>query len=218
MVDNDTAETMSLSSTIVLDLWTDKIVAEYTGRLPYAEDNYEVCRKLCLFYNGRVNYENNKKGLFAYFSKMNCTYLLTDVLEFLKDRQMIKAIGYGNVSKGTVATAAINNYAKELIRKWLLTPMPIVSKEGEEEIETSVPNLFSIKNRALLQELISYNPDGNFDRVSSLGMLMLLREDRIITYQGNLNKESFEEVDSSYLGNDPFFTKNYNDKFKINLY
>lgn len=217
-VDNDTAETMSLSSTIVLDLWTDKIVAEYTGRLPYAEDNYEVCRKLCLFYNGRVNYENNKKGLFAYFSKMNCTYLLTDVLEFLKDRQMIKAIGYGNVSKGTVATAAINNYAKELIRKWLLTPMPIVSKEGDEEIETSIPNLFSIKNRALLQELISYNPDGNFDRVSSLGMLMLLREDRIITYQGNLNKESFEEVDSSYLGNDPFFTKNYNDKFKINLY
>lgn len=217
-VDNDTAETMSLSSTIVLDLWTDKIVAEYTGRLPYAEDNYEVCRKLCLFYNGRVNYENNKKGLFAYFSKMNCTYLLTDVLEFLKDRQMIKAIGYGNVSKGTVATAAINNYAKELIRKWLLTPMPIVSKEEDEEIETSVPNLFSIKNRALLQELISYNPDGNFDRVSSLGMLMLLREDRIITYQGNLNKESFEEVDSSYLGNDPFFTKNYNDKFKINLY
>lgn len=217
-VDNDTAETMSLSSTIVLDLWTDKIVAEYTGRLPYAEDNYEVCRKLCLFYNGRVNYENNKKGLFAYFSKMNCTYLLTDVLEFLKDRQMIKAIGYGNVSKGTVATAAINNYAKELIRKWLLTPMPIVSKEGDEEVETSIPNLFSIKNRALLQELISYNPDGNFDRVSSLGMLMLLREDRIITYQGNLNKESFEEVDSSYLGNDPFFTKNYNDKFKINLY
>lgn len=217
-VDNDTAETMSLSSTIVLDLWTDKIVAEYTGRLPYAEDNYEVCRKLCLFYNGRVNYENNKKGLFAYFSKMNCTYLLTDVLEFLKDKQMIKAIGYGNVSKGTVATAAINNYAKELIRKWLLTPMPIVSKEGNEEIETSVPNLFSIKNRALLQELISYNPDGNFDRVSSLGMLMLLREDRIITYQGNLNKESFEEIDSSYLGNDPFFTKNYNDKFKINLY
>jgi hypothetical protein len=217
-VDNDTAETMSLSSTIVLDLWTDKIVAEYTGRLPYAEDNYEVCRKLCLFYNGRVNYENNKKGLFAYFSKMNCTYLLTDVLEFLKDRQMIKAIGYGNVSKGTVATAAINNYAKELIRKWLLTPMPIVSKEGDEEVETSIPNLFSIKNRALLQELISYNPDGNFDRVSSLGMLMLLREDRIITYQGNLNKESFEEVDSSYLGNDPFFTKNYNDKFKINLH
>ena len=31
-VDNDAAESSSLSSTIVLDLWTDKIVAEYTGR------------------------------------------------------------------------------------------------------------------------------------------------------------------------------------------
>ena len=50
--DNDEANTMSLGSVFVLDLWTDKIVAEYTGRPMYAEDYFEICRRLCIFYNG----------------------------------------------------------------------------------------------------------------------------------------------------------------------
>ena len=58
-----------------------------------------------VFYNGKVNYENNKKGLFAYFSRMNCTYLMTDTLNFLKDKQMIKVQGYGNSAKGTVGNS-----------------------------------------------------------------------------------------------------------------
>ena len=70
--DDDESNTMSLGSVWVLDLWTDKIVAEYTGRPPFADDFFEKVRRLCLFYNGRMNYENNKKGLFAYFSRMNC--------------------------------------------------------------------------------------------------------------------------------------------------
>lgn len=212
-VDNDSAETMSLSSTFVLDLWTDKIVAEYTGRQDYADENYEICRKLCMFYNGKVNYENNKKGLFAYFSRMNCTYLMTDTLNFLKDKQMIKVTGYGNSAKGTVATAAINSYALELIRRWLLIPTTIVRNIDGKEQEISIPNLFNIQSRALLQELISYNSEGNFDRVSSLGMLMLLREDKVIMHQGNFSKAKEDVADRHYLGNDPFFSDNYDKRW-----
>lgn len=95
-VDDDSSETSSLQSTFVLDLWTDQIVAEYTGRPQFAEDYYEQVRRMCIYYNGRLNYENNKKGLFAYFSKMNSLYLLTDVLEYLKDREMVKGQPYGN--------------------------------------------------------------------------------------------------------------------------
>ena len=210
-VDNDQADTMSLSSTLVLDLWTDQIVAEYTGRQDYAEENYEICRKLCLFYNGKVNYENNKRGLFAYFAKMNSTYLLTDVLECLKDKQMVKAVSFGNSAKGTVATAAINSYARELIRRWLLNPIPTLSESTGEQI--MLPNLYNIKAKALLQELISYNQEGNFDRVSSLGMLMLLREERMVLYQGNVQKNSREVIEEDYLGNDAFFSLNYDKKF-----
>ena len=211
--DDDESNTMSLGSIFVLDLWTDRIVAEYTGRPLYADDYYEICRKLCLFYNGRLNYEYNKKGLFSHFSTRNSLYLLTDVLDFLKEKQMMKE-GYGNKSKGTNASPAINAYARSRLRSWLLAPVPIMQTIDGEEKEVLVPRLFTVRNRALLKELINYNSEGNFDRISAMGMLMLLREDRMIRYQGDVSKEKQEKANSSYDGNDPFFKRNYDSRFR----
>ena len=212
--DDDESNTMSLGSVYVLDLWTDKVVAEYTGRPLFADDFYEICRKMCLFYNGRMNYENNKKGLFAYFSKMNCLYLLTDVLDFLKDKDMVKGSSYGNKAKGTNATAAINAYARNLLRSWLLRPVPIIQTIDGEDQEVMVPNLYTLRSRALIKELILYNSEGNFDRISSMGMLMLLREDKMILYKGEVSKSKEEDASASYLGNDPFFKTTYDARFK----
>lgn len=211
--DDDESNTMSLGSIFVLDLWTDRIVAEYTGRPPFADDYYEICRKLCLFYNGRLNYEYNKKGLFSHFSTRNSLYLLTDVLDFLKEKQMMKD-GYGNKSKGTNASPAINAYARSRLRSWLLAPVPIIQTIDGEEKEVMVPRLFTVRNRALLKELINYNSEGNFDRISAMGMLMLLREDRMIRYQGDVSKEKQEKANNSYDGNDPFFKRNYDFRFR----
>lgn len=207
--DDDESNTMSLGSVFVLDLWTDKIVAEYTGRPLFADDFYEICRKLCLFYNARMNYENNKKGLFAYFSRMNCTYLLTEQLEFLKDKDMVKE-GYGNKARGTNASAPINAFARNLLRAWLLKPVPTIQVVDGEEQEVMIPNLYTLRNRALIKELIMYNSEGNFDRISAMGMLMLLREDKMILYKGEVNKEKDEKARSNYLGNDSYFERNYN--------
>lgn len=211
--DDDESNTMSLGSIFVLDLWTDRIVAEYTGRPSFADDYYEICRKLCLFYNGRLNYEYNKKGLFSHFSTRNSLYLLTDVLDFLKEKQMMKD-GYGNKSKGTNASPAINAYARSRLRSWLLAPVPIMQTIDGEEKEVMVPRLFTVRNRALLKELINYNSEGNFDRISAMGMLMLLREDRMIRYQGDVSKEKQEKANNSYDGNDPFFERNYDFRFR----
>jgi hypothetical protein len=211
--DDDESNTMSLGSIFVLDLWTDRIVAEYTGRPPFADDYYEICRKLCLFYNGRLNYEYNKKGLFSHFSTRNSLYLLTDVLDFLKEKQMMKD-GYGNKSKGTNASPAINAYARSRLRSWLLAPVPIMQTIDGEEKEVMVPRLFTVRNRALLKELINYNSEGNFDRISAMGMLMLLREDRMIRYQGDVSKEKQEGANNSYDGNDLFFKRNYDFRFR----
>lgn len=208
-VDNDQAESSSLSSTFVLDLFTDRIVAEYTGRQAFAEDNYEIVRLLCLFYNAKCMYESNKKGLYAYFSKMQCTHLLADTPEYLRDKQMIKYSAFGSGAKGVNASAAINNYANSLIRDWLLQPVPTIIKEDGEEKEVNIPRLYSLRNRALLEELISYTPELNVDRIRALGMVMLYRQEKIILYKDNLNAKSQEEASSSYLGNDSFFQRNY---------
>lgn len=211
-VDNDSAETLSLTSTFVLDLFTDNIVAEYTGRQEYADENFEIVRKLCLFYNARCLYENNKRGLYAYFSKMRCTYLLADTPEYLKDKDIIKNISIGNGSKGVNATKAVNDYANKLIRDWLLLPKTILEYNSDgNEIETTVFNLHFIKNRALLKELSKFNNTDNFDRVRSLGMLMLYREQFMVQYEGNPQGQKDPATDKDYLGNDPFFTKNYDE-------
>ena len=208
--ENDTSNTMSLGSIFVLDLWTDRIVAEYTGRPMFVDDLNEVARLLCFFYNGKLLYENNKKNTFAYFSKMNCLWKLEDTPEYLRQRQMVKNVGYGNTAKGVSAIPAVKNHGFTLIRDWLLKPVTILSPTGpnNEEIEIQVPNLHFVKNRALLKELSLFNPDINVDRIMSLVQLMIFREQKMITYQGNIKRDT-SKIEKDYAGNDEFFTRNF---------
>lgn len=195
--DDDCAETVSLGSVFVMDVWTDRIVCEYTGRPAYADDFYEIIRKISLFYNARIMYEQNKKGLFSYFSKMNCVHFLLDTPAYLKEQHIIKSIGYGNKQKGVNATASVNAFARERIAVWLTTPeTKIVKNDSGEEIEITRPKLYSIWNRALLQELATWNPEYNFDRVSALGMMMIALQEVIIKSGGKINtsEEKEEEV------------------------
>ena len=157
-----------------------------------------------------VTHNCNKKGLYAYFSKMQCTHLLADTPEYLRDKQLVKYSAFGSSAKGINATAAVNNYANSLIRDWLLQPTTALVKEEGVEKEVKIPMLYTIRNRALLEELIAFTPEINVDRIRALGMVMLYRQEKVILYQGNLNAEAQEGAGSSYLGNDPFFKNNYN--------
>ncbi len=205
--DADCSNTMSLGSIFVMDLWTDMIVAEYTGRPTFAEDFYEICRKLCLFYNCRCMYEQNVMGMFSYFSSHNATHLLAETPEYLVQRNMISSIGYGNKSVGIRATTPIINGAFKMIQTWLRKPIVSIETDADgNNNEVSIPNLYRIKNRALLKELVLWNPQGNFDRVMSLVQLMLYREEKMVLYHGNLRHT--EEV-SSGMEKDDYWDKNY---------
>lgn len=205
--DADCSNTMSLGSIFVMDLWTDMIVAEYTGRPAFAEDFYEICRKLCLFYNCRCMYEQNVMGMFSYFSSHNATHLLAETPEYLVQRNMISSIGYGNKSVGIRATTPIINGAFKMIQTWLRKPIVSIETDEEGNInEVTIPNLYRIKNRALLKELVLWNPQGNFDRVMSLVQLMLYREEKMVLYHGDLRHT--EEV-SSGMEKDDYWDKNY---------
>ena len=211
--ENDQAESVSLGSMFVLDLWTDRIVAEYTGRPMFADDLNEKFRLLCMFYNAKGLVENNKKNTFAYFSRMTSLHLLADTPEYLKSRQILKAQSFGNSVKGVPMTVPIRNFAFGLIRDWLLKPVTISREEEGQIITSTVPNLFFIKDRALLLELSKYNPDGNFDRIMSLCQLMIYREEKMILYQGDMTRANRKP--STYLGNDPFFKRNYDERFDV---
>lgn len=217
-VDHDEADSVSLSSTFVLDLFTDSIVAEYTGRRDFAEENYEILRKLCIFYNAKCLYENNIRGCYAYFSKMNSLYMLAETPEYLKDRDIVKRGGYGNTSRGVCATKPVNDYANSLIRDWLLKPKTIVEQDNNgNEIEVTVQNVSTVRNLAFLKELSQFCDEGNYDRVRAFGLVMLYREEFHILNGDNFEGRKTPDKDPDYLGNDPFFKKNYDEKLVITM-
>lgn len=209
-VDNDQAESTSFSSTIVFDLFTDKIVAEYTGRLPFADDNFEMLRLLGLFYKATIMVEANKKGYYSYFAKKHCTWMLADCPEYLRDRQLVKYSMFGSAQKGITVNAAIISFANGLIKDWLLKTYTAEFKDENGAVTVqSVPNVYRLRNRALIEELIGYAPEVNTDRVRALDQVMLCREQYLILYGGSPEAEG---VDNQTPAEDDFFDRDWKRK------
>jgi hypothetical protein len=203
--DHDQSTTQSLGSTLVMNRLTERIVAEYTGRPQTAQMYYETERRLLLYYNALCNYENNLKGLHAYFEKMHSTHMLCDtppnIIDKLDDKSLM------NRGKGTPGTTPIKNWGCELILTWLLAPIVPGS---------NIMNLHKIRSEPLLQELIYHSKEGNFDRVDALIYLMIYKDqvtNIITTYDKPQN-----EIDP-FFANHPLFKENIlkevvNDPFK----
>ena len=163
--DQDKSGTNSLGSTFIykrfqsFEQYYDIIVAEYTGRPATAEEYYENVRKLLTYYNARLLYENERKGLFPYFTSKHSDYLLADQPSIISD-----IVGKSTVQrkKGIHMSVAIKDWGEGLIKEWLTTE----SSPGEK-------NLTKILSEPLLEELINYNDKGNFDRVMAFMMVMI---------------------------------------------
>ena len=181
-VDKDSAETVSLSSTFVFDLYKDCIVAEYTGRRDYAEEGYEITRMLCRYYNAQCYFENNLLGFFNYMKEKGDLKYVAKTPSTIKAQELSANDGVRNTTYGIRSTTFTINRFLQQIRDWLLQEVPAQDENGNAIM---TKNLYLIKNLALLKELALYNDKGNFDRISALGMLMLGREEKITITGGN---------------------------------
>lgn len=208
-IDNDYTMGGSLASIFVFDLWTDKIVAEYTGRPVLADEFYEKCLRLTAFYNAQANYENNLKGLFTYFSNNNALYLLADSPDILRDMDIVKSVLHGNRSKGTRTTKEIIKLGKTLQRQWMLSPYEEERYDDStgDVIEINMPNLRRIRSIGYIKECIAWNPDINTDRVSAMDMVMILREDR--AKMTEKYEESRTENVNTFFHDDEFLDSNW---------
>ena len=168
--DHDESFTNSLGSTFIFkrvragEAWNDVNVAEYTGRPDTAEEYYENVRKLLIFYNARLLFENERKGIYPYFTNKHCDYLLADqpdkvITEVFKDSKVQRR-------KGCHMTKQIRAYGEGLILEWLT-----------EEYEEGHPNLERIYSEPLIEELMMNDGERNVDRVIALCMVMIYREE-----------------------------------------
>ena len=161
--DHDHSNTDSLGSCIILDRLTNRVVAEYSGRPQTAEEFYETTRRLLIYFGAVALYENEKKGIFTYFEKMNSLHLLHQQPKLLKDIIPNSSVHRGY---GMHMILELKKHGERLINFWLRD-----SYEGE------IRNVHRIRCIPLLKELILFNYDNNFDRVMSFMMVMYLKEE-----------------------------------------
>jgi len=186
--DDDESNTKSLGSMLVLDLFTDRIVAHYKGR-PDANTFYETCRRLGLYYNAKIIYERNKKGLYGYFYNKAALYMLADEPEILREKGISSANTSGNSSKGIYGSGPVNAWGIELYALWCG-----LQAYGEEE-GSPITNLHRVESIPLLRETIHFNISrGNFDDISAVGLLMIFRESLKI-YRTPSKPEKKENMD-----------------------
>lgn len=196
--DHDESFTNSLGSTFIFkrvkagEAWQDVIVAEYSGRPATAEEYYENVRKLLMFYNARLLFENERKGIYPYFTNKHCDYLLADqpdkiITEVFKDSKVQRR-------KGCHMTKQIRAYGEGLILEWLL-----------DEYEPGHPNIERIYSEALIEELIENDGVKNVDRLIALCMVMIYREE-LYQIKVSAAKERNKQVELFEL---PLFSTQY---------
>lgn len=203
--DHDQSGTNSLGSSIVykrfqsFESYYDIIVAEYTGRPATAEEYYENLRKLAIYYNGRIMYENERKGLFPYFTAKHCDYLLADQPDIIND---IVDNSKVQRKKGCHMNKQIKQWGEGMIKDWL-----------NEEYAPGKKNLTRILSEPLLEELISYNDTGNFDRVMALMQVMIYKEQ----LYNVVVKQKEKENKAKLLFDGPIFAQSWFQDDKPNI-
>ncbi len=150
---NNAANSPSLGSMIVIDRLSGYVMCEYSGRPRFADQFYENCRKIAIYYNALVLYENEKQGVKQYFEKKNALGYLMAQPKYIKDVIPTSTVERGY---GMHMNQALKDHGEILLRDWLQTE------------ENEMLNLRRIRSMTVLKELIMYDDISNFDRIIAM--------------------------------------------------
>lgn len=144
------------------------IVASYIGR-PGSQDEYNRMMFLLVeYYNAKLGFENDRGDVKGYATRFRKLHMLEEQFSFIDKKELQ---GRTKRAYGMNMTAARKAQGEIYIRDWLLSPVGDL-ENGEKKLI-----LHTILDPALLQELLKYNKDGNFDRVSALMIGMYHRQE-----------------------------------------
>jgi len=183
----DQANSGSIGSCIIwktfkgIDESYDLPVATYHGRPEKAKEFYEIVRRLTLYYNALLLYENEKRGLEWYFEEKKCLYLMKNqpyIIDKIIKNSTVKR------PKGIHMVPAIKEQALLWAKDWLL------DEDGEGNY-----NLTKIYDPFLLKQLISYDDERNFDSVIAFCLAILMKREM---YQVTVQEKENEIKDTFF--------------------
>jgi len=141
----------------------NQIVASYYGRAESLDKLYDNWLLLCQYYNATLMFENNIMGPIPYFDKQNARSFLAPSPIVVKT-----VLGNSRVDRryGVHMTSDIKEWGLNKIRDWCLEPNP-----------SGGINIDHVYDEGLLRELLSWEPEGNYDRISAMIVLMVYIEE-----------------------------------------
>jgi len=166
------------------------IVASYVGR-PKSQDEYNRNMfMLAEYYNAKIGFENDRGDVIGFARRYKKLHMLEEQFSFLDKKEL-----QGNTKRsyGMNMTKARKEQGEIYIRDWLLTVLEKYEDGGEKLI------LNSIVDPALLEELLKFNKDGNFDRVMAIMIGMYHLKEKFNKQVRAIKKNRHEE----------FFTRVY---------
>ena len=139
----------------------DLPVAEYTGRPQNFKEFYDQCILLIEYYNASCLYENNINNFKTHCENKHKLHLLSRTPSIVKAASNQHTNTYGIRVVGN-SYSSVKNELITYVNNWL-----------REEYEDGKSNVYKIKSVGLLQELITYNSRGNFDRFISFSLALI---------------------------------------------
>lgn len=163
---------------------TEKIVATYKGRNNENPQGFvhELLMKLSSYYNAKISFENDRDGgILQYFNRKGQLSRLMSKPEMTMSKYIPNSKTLLREYGHSMATERHRRIGEDLLLEWLLKRHPDKKLTDEETGETierlGKRNLDMLEDRALIEELIAYNRDGNFDTVMALiGAIIQLNE------------------------------------------
>lgn len=147
----------------------DTIVAEWIGRLPTLEENYNMVTLIANYFDAKIFPETNITGFLEWANRTKKGHLLQPENMSLK-REINPRAKNTHWRKGFRMDGRTKGWALNKLRDWLL--------EVKEYNDDGIPTkriIDTIYSPRILEEIINFDLDGNFDHVSSLLGLMVLQ-------------------------------------------
>ena len=158
----------------------DIIVAEYIGRMEDPDDNDEIAEYFAEIFNTTIMYENECTGTKNYFRRKKRLSLLAAQPDSVISKN-IKKSGVNRIY-GCHMTVQLKEAGERYIKTWLTT---ILDYDEEGNPITVIDRIYS---RRLLEELIAYFREGNFDLISALIMCLFQVQEEALNTEYDENK------------------------------
>ena len=191
--------------------YQDMFVASYCARPDKKETWEEQARLLIKYYNARALCENDDISFIEYMKAKGDAHYLERQPEWLKEivpNTTVKR-DYG-IHR---SAAKVIDYLHTCLKKYMESPI-FVEKNDAGEVIREVLGVSKIFDPVLLEEIIQYNDQGNFDRIvaAELAIAQALKMDPIMGKIGGTSDERVASMFKKKRGN-ILFTDSRNNMF-----